>query len=77
MDVGASVSGVGAIQQAFDAHSARAGRLAQAMTDVPGADKSFVKDMAELNSDPKNVGIQAKAVKAKDEMVGALLDILA
>ncbi len=77
MQVGASGSSVGAIQQAFDAHAARAGRLAKAATDAREADRSFTKDMAELATDPEKVGVQAKAIKAKDDMVGSLLDILA
>lgn len=78
MDVVASGSSMGAVQQAFNTHSARADRLSRALaSDAPGSDRTFVKDMAELPTDAKNVGIQAKVIKTKDNMQGALIDILA
>ena len=78
MDVSASSSSTGAIQQAFIAHSARAERLSKAMiAETTVSDDDFVKDMAKLPGDPRNVGIQTKVLKAKDDMLGGLIDILA
>jgi hypothetical protein len=75
MEIGSSVS---AIQQAFQTHTQRAGRIAKStMSEEPDADKTFVKDMAELPSDDKAVGFNAQVIKTQDKMVGALLDILA
>lgn len=71
MEVGPT-SSAGAIQQAFKTHAERAARISR-----PEADKTFEKDMAELPSDDKNVGFQAAAIKTRDRMLGALLDILA
>lgn len=78
MEIGASGSSVTAIQQAFKTHSERASRLAEATASgAPERNDTFVKDMAELPSDAHNVGINAKTIKTRDEMVGTLLDILA
>ena len=78
MEIGATGNSVSAIQQAFKTHSERASRLAGATSSgAPEKNDAFVKDMAELPSDAHNVGIHAKTIKTRDEMVGTLLDILA
>lgn len=78
MEIGASGNSTAAIQQAFRTHSERAARLAAATASgSPERNDAFVRDMAELPSDAHNVGIHAKTVKTRDEMVGTLLDILA
>lgn len=75
MEIG-STSSVSAIQQAFQKHTDRAGRIAKAtMSEEADADKTFVKDMAELPSDDKAAGFNAAAIKTQDKMLGALLDI--
>lgn len=78
MEIGSSTSSVSAIQQAFQTHEARAGRIAKSTTaEAPEADRHFVKDMAELPSDDKAVGFNAAAIKTQDKMLGTLLDIVA
>ena len=72
MEIGSSNASVNAIQQAFKSNAEKAGRIAS-----PETDKTFEKDMAELPSDEKSVGIQAAAIRTKDKMLGDLLDILA
>lgn len=72
MEIGATNASVNAIQQAFKTNAERAERISK-----PELDKQFEKDMAELPSDDKNVGIQAAAIRTKDKMLGDLLDILA
>jgi hypothetical protein len=77
MEIGSSTSSAQAIQDAFKAHAERAGRIAKS-TAAEGGDPSgrFEKDMAELPSDDKAVGFNAAALKTKDKMLGALLDII-
>jgi hypothetical protein len=68
------ISGSGSvqgIQRAFDANAARAKRVAQ-----PDGGPQFEKDMAELPSDPDRVTANTKALKAKDQMLGTLLDMV-
>lgn len=72
MEIGSTNASVNAIQQAFKTNAERAERISK-----PELDKQFEKDMAELPSDDKNVGIQAAAIRTKDKMLGDLLDILA
>ena len=60
------------MQRAMDTHTARATRLAKA-----AEMESVEKDLAELPTDPENLSAQTKAIKAKDQMLGDLLDILA
>ena len=71
MEIGPS-SSVQGIRNAIDTHSARAERLSKA-ADSEGIEK----DMAELPSDPKSLGMQTKVIKAQDDMLGTLLDLLA
>ncbi len=72
MEIGPATSSVQGIQKAFETHAARGKRIANAETDP-----QFEKDMAELASDPENVGVQTAVIKTKDKMMGALLDLFA
>ena len=72
MEVSSVASPVQGIQRAFARNAQRAGRLAD-----PQGDPQLDKDMAELPSDQRDVGVQTKVIKAKDQMLGDLLDILA
>jgi len=67
-----SSSSIQGMQRAFARNAERAKRLAD-----PEADSQFDKDMAELPSDKQDVAVQTKVIKAKDQMLGDLLDILA
>jgi hypothetical protein len=72
MEITGSSGPIQGIQRAFDRNSERAKRLSN-----PEADPQFERDMAELPSDRQDVGVQTKVIKAKDQMLGDLLDILA
>jgi hypothetical protein len=72
MEIGGSTSSIQAIQNAFDANAARAKRISS-----QDGGPQFEKDMAELPNDPEQVGMQTKAIKAKDQMLGTLLDMVA
>lgn len=61
-----------AVHDAFQRNAERAERLADAENNP-----QLEKDLAELPSDAQNVAIQTKAIKARDEMLGDLLDVLA
>jgi hypothetical protein len=71
MEVGFS-SSVQGIQNAIDTNSARAKRLEQGMDD-----EQVEKDLAELPTDPPNLGINTAVIKTKDQMLGTLLDMFA
>ncbi|MDB5049025.1 MAG: hypothetical protein JWO30_2096 [Fibrobacteres bacterium] len=74
MEIGSptsSTSSVQGIRNAFEANAARAQRLAQ-----QDGGPQFEKDMAELPSDADNVGVNVKALKTKDQMLGTLLDMV-
>ena len=71
MEVGATGATLG-LPGAINAASERAARIAKL-----DKDGQFTKDMAQLPSDPKNVGVQGKVLKTKDSMLGDLLDIMA
>lgn len=70
MEIGGASSSIQGIHRAFEANAGRAQRLAQ-----PDGGPQLDKDMAELSTDPQNVGMQTKAIKAYDEMLGTLLDM--
>jgi hypothetical protein len=72
MDIGGATSSIQAIRNAFDANAERARRIAS-----KDGGPRFEKDMAELPNDPEQVGMQTKAIKAKDRMLGTLLDLVA
>ena len=72
MEIGPTTSSVQGIQKAFEAHAARGQRIAN-----PETDPQFEKDMAELATDPENVGMQTAVIKTKDKMLGDLLDLFA
>jgi hypothetical protein len=72
MEISGSTSSIQALQQAFADNAARAQRLAK-----QDGGPQFEKDMAELPSDEQNVGIQSKAIKTKDKMLGELIDLVA
>lgn len=67
-----NTSSAQAVHDAFTRNAERAERLADAENNP-----QLEKDLAELPSDAQNVAIQTKAIKAKDEMLGDLLDVLA
>jgi hypothetical protein len=71
MEIGNSTSSVQGIRKAFEVNAARAERLARS-----DGGPSFEKDMAELPSDADNVGVNVKALKTKDQMLGTLLDLV-
>ena len=71
MEISSSNASVQGIQNAFAANAARAKRVAQA-----DGGPQFEKDMAELPSDGQNVKANTKALKAKDQMLGTLLDMV-
>ncbi len=72
MQVDAFSSAVQGVQKAFEVNAARGKRISN-----PETDPQFEKDMTELPSDPENVGMQTKVVRAKDQMLGDLLDLFA
>lgn len=72
MEITGSSSSIQGLQRAFDRNSERAKRLSD-----PENDPRFERDMAELPSDRQDAGVQTKVIKAKDQMLGDLLDILA
>lgn len=72
MQISNTTTSAQAVHDAFQRNAERAQRLAD-----PEKNPHLEKDLAELPSDAHNVGIQTKAIKAKDEMLGALMDILA
>lgn len=67
-----NTSSAQAVHNAFQKNAERAQRLADAEND-----QQLEKDLAELPSDAQNVAIQTKAIRAKDEMLGDLLDVTA
>jgi hypothetical protein len=72
MEIGSSSSPVQGIQRAFDRNAEKAKRLSN-----PETDPRLERDLAELPSDKQDVGMQTKVIKAKDQMLGDLMDILA
>jgi hypothetical protein len=72
MEIGGFSSPIQGMQKAFAANADRGKRIADAENDP-----QFEKDMAELASDPENVGVQTAAIKTKDKMLGELLDLFA
>ena len=60
------------IQRAFDRNEEKAKRISN-----PESDPQLEKDLAELPSDKQDVGMQTKVIKAKDQMLGDLMDIMA
>jgi hypothetical protein len=71
MEIGSSTTSVQGIRNAFSANAARAQRIAQ-----PDGGPQFEKDMAELPSDKDAVGVNVKALKNQDQMLGTLLDMV-
>jgi len=67
-----SSSSIQGMQRAFARNAERAKRLAE-----PEGGPQMEKDLAELPSDRQDVAVQTKVIKAKDQMLGDLLDILA
>jgi hypothetical protein len=72
MEITGSSASIQGMQRAFDRNAERAKRLSN-----PEGDPQLERDMAELPSDRQDVGMQTKVIKAKDQMLGDLLDILA
>ncbi len=72
MEISATNSSVQGVQRAFERNAARGKRLADAENDP-----QFEKDIAELPSDKQDVAVNTKVIKAKDEMLGTLLDMTA
>jgi cell division ATPase FtsA len=72
MEITGSSAPIQGIQRAFDRNAARAKRLSD-----PEGDPQLDRDMAELPSDKQDVGMQTKVIKAKDQMLGDLLDMMA
>ncbi len=72
MEIGSASSSIQGIHRAFERNAERAKRLSD-----PEGDPQLDKDLAELPSDKQDVGMQTKVIKAKDQMLGDLLDILA
>lgn len=72
MEISSASSPVQGIQRAFARNAERAARLSD-----PENNPQLERDLAELPSDERDVGIQTKTIKTRDEMVGTLLDLFA
>ncbi len=79
MEVGTSSamsSAISGMQKAMQSNAGRASRIAKATLDDSEGGGDITKDMAEMQLDPAMMKANTATVKAQDQMLGALLDIV-
>ncbi len=76
-DISALSFGLMGIQRGFEGIRHNAQQVAEATTTLPEPDIGVVKPLVNMISDRTQVEISAKVVKAVDETIGSLLDVMA
>jgi len=76
MEIGMTAA-VGGMQKALGENAARAQRIAKASLSTEEGVGDFTRDLAELPQDAAAFKANAATVKTQDQMLGALLDIIA
>lgn len=76
-DISALSFGLMGIQRGFEGMRHNADQIAKTGATLPEPDIGVVKPLVNMISDRTQVEISAKVVKAVDETIGSLLDVLA